>query len=128
MSFSPEHPQAAAHPSEVRPIQHKAVDALGRDLRLGDWVRVTQAPLSVVGLGEEALSAFSAAIGQTLQVLDFDQVGCLELDLSQKYRERSDTIFLEPFCCVRSRRPRNPGRFFRRYRSIVEQFNARAAT
>lgn len=108
-------------------MRYEAFDALGRDIRLGDWVRVIQVPMSVVGMPKETLSAFSAAIGRTFQVPDFDQVGCLELDLHQKLRHL-DTIWLEPFCCVRSRRPKSPGRYFREHRALMERGSAGAAT
>ena len=108
-------------------MRYEALDAYGRDIQLGDWVRVIQAPMSVVGMPKETLSAFSAAIGQTLQVLDFDEVGCLELDLHQKLR-RLDTIWLEPFCCVRSRRPKSPGKYYREHRAFMERRNGGAAT
>ena len=108
-------------------IHHLAIDARGRELRLGDWVRVLQAPVSIVGMPSESLSAFSTAIGLTLQVLDFDDTGCLELNLHQKLR-RWDTIWLEPYCCERSRRPRNAGRYFVQHRAFVASAAQRRAT
>ena len=95
---------------------HAKIDAFGKDIRAGDWVRVLQAPLSIVGMPQDSLVAFSAAIGHTFQVLAFDQTGCVELELWQKLPLR-DTIWLEPFCCQRTRRPSHPGRFFQRHQA-----------
>ena len=93
---------------------HPPIDALGRDLRAGDWVRLLQAPRSILNMPAETIDAFSAAIGLTLQIMAFDALGCVELELMQKLT-RLDTIWLEPFCCKRSRRLANPGRFFRQH-------------
>ena len=102
------------------------MDARNRDVRLGDWVRIIQAPTSIVGMPPETLDAFSVAIGLTLQVLEIDEVGCLELALHQKL-PRWDTIWLESACCVRSRRPKQPGRYFLRHRKFVADAQARRA-
>ena len=112
---------------QVASSRHPAVDARGRDLQLGDWVRVLQAPISIVGMPAESLAAFSSAIGLTLQVLSFDETGCLELHLHQK-RIGWDTVWLEPFCVERSRRPRSPGRYFTRYRTWLEKVREREAS
>lgn len=102
------------------------VDARNRDVRLGDWVRIIQAPTSIGGMPPETLEAFSVAIGLTLQVMEIDGVGCLELELHQKL-SRWDTIWLEPVCCIRSRRPKHPGRYFVRHRKLVEDAQTRRA-
>lgn len=84
---------------------------------------VLQAPLSVLGMPADTRNAFSAAIGHTFQILEFDSLGCMELDLNQKLR-RLDTIWLEPCCCKRSRRPSRLGRHFRQH----QEFNAKHAS
>ena len=92
-------------------LRHTHRDAFGKDIKAGDWVRVLQAPISIVGMPAESLEAFSAAVGHTFQVLGFDHTGCVELDLQQKL-PRLDTIWLEPFCCQRTRRPARPDGIF----------------
>jgi hypothetical protein len=96
---------------------------LGRDLRPGDWVRIVQAPLTITGMPAETLRAFSSAIGLTLQILDFDETGCVQLQLAQKLPQWNG-IWLEPYCCIRSRRPNNPGRFFRRYARVLAEIRS----
>ncbi|MEM7221553.1 MAG: hypothetical protein AAF495_01150 [Pseudomonadota bacterium] len=74
----------------------------GKDLKIGDWVRVLMVPLSVSNLPMESKAAFSKAVGYTFQIVAFDAVGCLELDLFAKVGP--DTIWLEPYCVKRFRR------------------------
>ena len=104
--------------------KYAPLDAFGRDIRAGDWVRVLQAPISIVGMHVESLDAFSSAIGHTFQVLAFDSMGCLELELHQKLK-RLDTIWIEPFCCLRTRRPPKPGKFFRRHQEGLADHTAK---
>jgi hypothetical protein len=95
-----------------RIITYSPIDAAGRDLRVGDWVRVVSVPGSVAAMPRESRHAFSAAVGKTFQIEAFDRVGCAELDLSAKVGP--DTIWIEPFCLVRTRRPtRRSARFSR---------------
>jgi hypothetical protein len=91
---------------------HAPIDAGGRDLRLGDWVRVVGVPGSVALMPRESRRAFSAAVDKTFQIEAFDQTGCAELDLTGKLGPQ--TIWIEPFCLVRTRRPkRRSARFAR---------------
>jgi hypothetical protein len=106
---------------------HPPIDARGRDLQPGDWVLILQAPMSVVGMPPETRDAFSRAIGLTLQILDFDEYGCMHLQLVQKL-PAWDSIWLEPHCCKRSRRPKRPGRFYQQHVRWQEQARARHAT
>jgi hypothetical protein len=88
------------------------IDAAGRDLRVGDWVRVVSVPGSVVTMPRWSKRVFSAAVGKTFQLEAFNEVGCAELDLRGKVG--SDTIWIEPFCVARTRRPtRYSARFAR---------------
>ena len=88
------------------------IDAAGRDLRVGDWVRVVSAPGSVVTMPHRSKRVFSAAVGKTFQLEAFNEVGCAQLDLRAKVG--SDTIWIEPFCLARTRRPmRYSARFAR---------------
>lgn len=84
-------------------ISAAPIDANGRTVELGDWVRVIQAPLSILGMPSESLSAFSNAIGRTFQVDSIQRNGDLELDLTRKTGE--GTIWLEACCTVITRRP-----------------------
>ena len=87
-------------------------DAAGRDLRVGDWVRVAGVPTSVATMPRQSKRVFSAAVGKTFQIEAFDELGCAELDLRGKVGP--DTIWIEPFCLMRTRRPnRHSARFAR---------------
>jgi hypothetical protein len=78
------------------------IDTAGRDLRVGDWVRVVSVPGTVVTMPHRSKRVFSAAVGKTFQLEAFNEVGCAELDLRGKVGP--DTIWIEPFCLARSRR------------------------
>ena len=62
-------------------MKYEPVDIKGKDLKLGDWVRVIAAPLSVQDMPEDSKAAFSKAVGHTLQIEGLDELGCLELNL-----------------------------------------------
>ena len=98
--------------------QHLPIDAEGRHLEVGDWVRVIAAPLSIQGMPSESLSAFSRAIGHTFQLKAFDVTGCLQLDMYPKIS--CDTIYIEPFCVTRFRRYKKLSRSFRRILEILQ--------
>ena len=98
------------------PNRHLPTDAAGRDVRVGDWVRVLSVPASIARMPRAAKRAFSRAVGQTFQIEAFDQLGCAELDLTGKVG--SDTIWIEPFCVQRTRRPKTHSRRFRRILAI----------
>lgn len=91
-------------------------DVHGRDIRVGDWVRVVSVPGSVAAMPRETRRVFSAAVGQTFQIEAFDGLGCAELDLTGKVG--LDTIWIEPFCVQRVRRPRRYSARFRRIMAI----------
>jgi hypothetical protein len=61
-------------------------------------------PDSITRMPRTTKQAFSRAVGKTFQIEAFDELGCAELDLSGKVG--LDTIWIEPFCVRRSRRPR----------------------
>ena len=90
------------------------IDAAGRDLRVGDWVRVASVPTSVATMPRQSKRVFSAAVGKTFQIEAFNEVGCAELDLRDKVGP--DTIWIESFCLVRTRRPT---RFSARFARIL---------
>lgn len=69
------------------------IDATGRDIRVGDWVRVVSVAGSVATMRRESRRAFSAAVGKTFQIEGFNRVGCAELDLTGKVG--LDTIWIE---------------------------------
>ncbi|MBI3923606.1 MAG: hypothetical protein HY318_19460 [Armatimonadetes bacterium] len=91
---------------------HPPIDALGKDLRVGDWVLVVAVPLSLRGMPEESRRAFSRAVGNTFQIESFDEFGYLELFLWPKIS--LDFIWIEPFCVRRSRRYRQLSKNFQR--------------
>lgn len=97
---------------------HEPVDSEGRDLKVGDWVRVIAAPLSIRGMPAESLEAFSRAIGHTFQIEAFDEAGCLHLDMYPKVS--CDSIYIEPYCVRRSRRYRKPSKAFQKRLAILK--------
>ncbi len=80
----------------------KPIDAKGKDLKAGDWVKVISVPTSIKSLPKETKDAFSNAVGHTFQIEGFGQDGSLELDMWPKVS--LDSIWLEPYCCTRFRR------------------------
>jgi hypothetical protein len=73
------------------------IDIEGQPLRRGDRVLVVAAPTSILNMGADTKSAFSRAIGHTLQVLGFGKDGSLEPDMLPPRFKGLDTIWLEPF-------------------------------
>jgi hypothetical protein len=63
-----------------------------------------------------AKQAFSRSVGKTFQIEAFDESGCAELDLTGKVG--LDTIWIEPGCVRRVRRPRKHSLRFRRILAI----------
>ena len=95
-----------------RASTHAPIDAAGRGLRVGDWVRVVSVPSSVVTMPRRSKRVFSGAVGKTFQIEAFNEVGFAELDLHGKVGP--NTIWIEPFCLARTRRPtRYSARFAR---------------
>ncbi len=94
---------------------HQPIDLEGRDLQVGDWVRVITVPLSIQGMPADSLEAFSRAVGHTFQIEEFDQSGCLHLDMYPKVS--CDSIYIEPYCVRR----------FRRYKKLSKAFQKRLA-
>ena len=92
--------------------EYSPTDAVGRDVRVGDWVRVVSVPASIARMPRDAKRAFARAVGKTFQIEAFDQLGCAELDLTGKVG--FDTIWIEPFCVQRARRPKKHSLRFRR--------------
>jgi hypothetical protein len=97
-------------------IPARPLDANGREVRLGDWVRVIQAPLSIIGMPADSLDAFSRAVGHTFQVESVQRNGDLELDTGKKIG--CGWIWLEACCCVVTRRPAKRSRHFQ---AIIDQ-------
>ena len=98
------------------PNRHSLTDTTGRDVRVGDWVRVISVPESISQMPRDTKQAFSRAVGKTFQIEAFDELGCAELDLSGKVGW--DTIFIEPFCLQRFQRPRKQSLRFRKILAI----------
>jgi len=90
--------------------KHAPLDIDGKDLKIGDWVRVVAVPLTIKDMPEETKEAFSNAVGHTFQIVSFDELGCLHLELWPKIS--LDTIWLEPFCARR----------YRRYKQLSKSF------
>lgn len=88
------------------------IDVHGNDLQVGDWVRVIAVPLSIKDMPIETKEAFSDAVGHTLQIVAFDETGCLELEMWPKVS--LDTVWLEPYCVKRFRRYKRLSKSFQR--------------
>ena len=104
-----------------RPSRHASTDVAGRDVRVGDWVRVISVPDSIRRMPRATKQAFSRAVGKTFQIEAFDELGCAELDLSGKVG--LDTIWLEPFCVQRFRRPKKQSLRFRKTLAILRRLD-----
>ena len=92
--------------------KHAPLDIDGKDLKIGDWVRVIAVPLSIKDMPDESKEAFSNAVGHTFQIVSFDELGCLHLELWPKLS--LDTIWLEPFLAKRSRRYKQLSKSFQK--------------
>lgn len=103
------------------PSRHSSTDVAGRDVRVGDWVRVMSVPDSISRMPRATKQAFSRAVGKTFQIEAFDELGCAELDLSGKVG--LDTIWIEPFCVQRFRRPKKQSLRFRKTLAIRRQLD-----
>ena len=73
-------------------------------------------PDSISRLPRATKQAFSRAVGKTFQIEVFDELGCAELDLSGKVG--LDTIWIEPFCVQRFRRPKKQSLRFQKTLAI----------
>jgi hypothetical protein len=102
-------------------IQADPIDAKGRLVKLGDWVRVLQTPLSINKMPHETKAAFSRAIGHTLQVHSIQRNGDLELHMYPKVS--ADTIWIEACCCSISRRPPKASKAFEHYLADVREWD-----
>ena len=101
----------------------RALDLSGHEVKLGDWVRVVQAPVSAIGLPDDALQAFSSAISHTFQVDSIQRNGDLELDTCKK--TGGGWIWLEACCCVVARRPRTYSQRFQKLLAFTCEFDAK---
>lgn len=87
------------------PQKSKPFDALGRRLRIGDWVRLVRMPDLGPAYPKESRAIFRKALGKTFRVDAFDEFGHAELNLSKKV-EWGNWIWVEPPCLRISRRRR----------------------
>ncbi len=83
-------------------MENEPIDINGKNLRIGDWVKVILVPLSICHMPDDSKDAFSRAVGNNFQIADFDELGCLELEFP--HRLGNDTIWIEPYCVRRIRR------------------------
>lgn len=81
-------------------------DQLGREMRVGDWVRLVVIPPDVAKMPRETRAVFRFALGKTFKVEDFNEYGLAELDLNKKLREHH-TIWVEPEYLLLFRRGRD---------------------
>lgn len=75
----------------------RSCDIDGKMIRLGDRVLVLAMPTSIARLDMAAKSAFSRAVGCTIQVIGFGEDGSVELDMMPPRFKGWDTIWVEPF-------------------------------
>lgn len=84
--------------------RYPRVDACGRDLAQGDWVRVVAIPPDVDAAAPlETRAAFAGALGRTFRVEGFNRYGLAELDLTRKVAW-GESIWVEPRFLRRTRR------------------------
>ena len=93
-------------------MKNEPIDINGKDLRVGDWVKVISVPLSICHMPEDSKDVFSRAVGNNFQIIDFDGIGCLELEFSKKLG--GDFIWIEPYCVKRIRRYKDHSFKFKR--------------
>ncbi len=81
------------------------IDKKGRSLEIGDWVRIIDLPPTISDLPVETRKVFGKSLGNTFKIEGFGRYGHLELEVWKKLKlEGMDTIYIEPFCVLRSRR------------------------
>ena len=78
------------------------LDDRGRDLAVGDWVRLVAVPPDLGAAPEETRAVFAAALGRTFRIEEFNGYGLARLDVTR--RPPFDTIWVEPAYLRRSRR------------------------
>ena len=76
-------------------------DIDGEPIRLGDHVLVLAVPTSIAGLDDAAKSAFSRAVGKTIQVRGFGEDGSVELEMIPPRFRSWETIWVEPYAVRR---------------------------
>jgi hypothetical protein len=87
------------------------LDIDGNPLRCGDRVLVLAVPVSIAGMAEDTKESFSRAVGEVLQILDFGEDACVELDMIPPRFRGWNTIWVEPFLVKRiGWSPRRDGR------------------
>jgi hypothetical protein len=82
--------------------RYAPLDDAGRDLRVGDWVRLVKLP-DLTGMPPETHDVFARALGKTFRIEWFDRHGLAHLDLTKKVA-RLHSVFVEPFLLHRTRR------------------------
>lgn len=75
----------------------QSCDIDGEPIRIGDRVLVLAVPTSIVRLDVAAKSAFSRAVGRTIQVIGFGEDGSVELELFPPRFKGWNAIWVEPF-------------------------------
>lgn len=83
------------------------IDARGKKIEIGDWVRVVKIPPDVAGLSRDTRSIFRRALGKTFKIESFNRYGVPELDVSKKV-EKLNFIWVEPEYLILFRRKRQP--------------------
>ena len=100
-------------------MKNEPIDINGKDLRIGDWVKVISVPLSICHMPDDSKDAFSRAVGENFQIADFDEIGCLELDSPKKLG--GDFIWIEPYCVKRIRRCKTQSIKFRKLLELKKE-------
>jgi hypothetical protein len=81
----------------ARMLSLKPNDKFGREIVIGDWVRLVQLPTNISALPRNTQHLFREALGKTFKIKAFGKCGHAELVLSRQppIRER---IWVEPAC------------------------------
>jgi hypothetical protein len=81
----------------IKVIALKAADRFGRELSIGDRVRLVQLPDNISALPRPTQRLFRKALGKASRIKAFGKCGHAELHLSEK-AVFFDTIWVEPTC------------------------------
>jgi hypothetical protein len=82
----------------------KPIDKKGREIHQGDWVRVVDLPESLSNAPSETKTVLKKSKNKTFRVESFGKYGHIELEVWRKLKLKTmDSIWIEPFCVVRSR-------------------------
>ncbi len=84
-------------------------------------------PVGIRNMPEHSKEVFGRAVGETLQIEGFNEAGYIELNFHPKLGSL-DTIWLEPYLCIRFRRYKKPGRRFLEIQKLNKEIGEKYST